>query len=169
MSTLSQCHPVITVLLCTFSHSTSAGCIAESERQLISHFKCPGESFLRIFIIPQRDAFLPWLTFGTVLYNLPQPLQRISTRCIQQHIYQSYFKLWISNDGSSNLALIVTVRVRASINKMEGLRKKPQNNSSACILIAGESILWKKMLNAAAKLSLKFELSMSWALCVHIK
>lgn len=68
-------------------------------------------------------------------------LQRVLTECIQQHIYQSYFKLWISNDGSSNPALIVTVRVGASIN--EWLQKKSQNNLSACILIAGESILQK--------------------------
>lgn len=50
-------------------------------------------------------------------------LQCVLTKYIQQHIYQSYFKHWISNDSSSNPALIVTVWVGASINKMKGCRK----------------------------------------------
>lgn len=40
LSILSQCHPVIAVPLCAFSHHTSAGCIADSECQLTSHFDC---------------------------------------------------------------------------------------------------------------------------------
>lgn len=50
-------------------------------------------------------------------------LQRVLTGYIHRHIYQSYFNRWISNKSLSNLASIVTVWVRASINKMRGCRK----------------------------------------------
>lgn len=72
-----------------------------------------------IFLIFHSQAlFVPIsVTSGGVLLQPTTVLQHISTGCIQQHIYESYFKSRISNDGSSNLALIVTVRVRAAINK----------------------------------------------------
>lgn len=72
MSTLSQCHPVITV-------NTS------------SMFPILGTQIL--------GSFFSLIDIRTLsVHYPPQPLQRVSTRCIQLHIYQSYFKLWISTD-----------------------------------------------------------------------
>ncbi len=115
---------------CVHSHTThrlAALQIANANSYPIStvremHFE--GFYYSTVGFFSFFPAFLPAKpTLGTVLYNLPRPFSALLTRYIQQHIYQSYFKLWISNDGSSNAALIVTVRVGAPINNMKGCRK----------------------------------------------
>lgn len=160
---MSQCHQVITVLLCAFSHHTLAGCIADSEMPAHIPFLL-GRNIWRVFIIPEWGPH-SMAGFWHCPLQFATTLQRILTRYVNTFINQ------ISSSEFPTAARQIWHWLWQCASGHPSIKWRAAEKVTEQFVCLHPNCRWINSAKGNVKhhsRNVSEVLSMSWALCVHI-